>query len=43
MKKSEKNTLLIHSLEVKIFQLELEENLRKLNIKKGKIKPINKD
>ncbi len=36
MKKSSNDALLIHSLEVKIFQLELEKNLQKLKIKKNK-------
>ena len=36
MKKSKNNELLIHSLELKVFLLELDKNLLKLNI--GKIK-----
>lgn len=43
MKKSNNNALIIHSLELKIFQLELEKNLQKLKIKKRKTKPTNKD
>jgi len=35
MKKSVNDALIIHSLELKIFLLELEKNLQKLNIKKG--------
>jgi len=38
MKKSKKDALIIHSLELKIFQLELEQNLQKLKIKKIKTK-----
>ena len=34
MKKKKNKALLIHSLELRIFLLELEQNLRKLNIKK---------
>ena len=34
MKKKKNKALLIHSLELKIFLLELEQNLQKLNIKK---------
>ena len=36
MKKSNNDALIIHSLELKIFQLELEKNLQKLKIKKNK-------
>jgi len=36
MKKSNTNALIIHSLELKIFLLELEKNLQNLNIEKGK-------
>jgi hypothetical protein len=38
MKKSDYNSLLIHSLELKVFLLELDRNLLKLNIKKEKKK-----
>ena len=38
MKKSINDTLIIHSLELKIFLLELEKNLQKLNIEKGQKK-----
>jgi len=34
MKKKKNKALLIHSLELKIFLLELEQNLEKLNIEK---------
>ena len=37
MKKKKNRALLIHSLELKIFLLELEQNLQKLNIKKIKL------
>ena len=37
MKKKKNRSLLIHSLELKIFLLELEQNLEKLNIKKIKM------
>jgi len=37
MKKKKNKALLIHSLELKIFLLELEQNLQKLNIKKRKL------
>ena len=36
MKKSNNDALIIHSLELKIFQLELEKNLQKLRIQKNK-------
>jgi len=38
MKKSNNDALIIHSLELKIFLLELEQNLLKLNIEKDKLK-----
>jgi hypothetical protein len=34
MKKKKNKALIIHSLELKIFLLELEQNLQKLNIEK---------
>ena len=34
MKKKKNKALIIHSLELKIFLLELEQNLEKLNIEK---------
>jgi len=37
MKKKKNKALLIHSLELKIFLLELEQNLHKLDIKKIKL------
>jgi len=38
MKKSKHNALLVHSLELKIFLLELDKNLLKLDIQKDKTK-----
>ncbi len=38
MKKSKNDSLLIHSLELKVFLLELDKNLVKLNIEKSKNK-----
>lgn len=38
MKKSKNYSLLIHSLELKVFLLELDKNLLKHNIKKVKTK-----
>jgi len=37
MKKKKNKALLIHSLELKIFLLELEQNLHKLKIEKTKL------
>jgi hypothetical protein len=37
MKKKKNKALLIHSLELRIFLLELEQNLEKLNIEKTKL------
>ncbi len=37
MKKKKNKALLIHSLELKIFLLELEQNLHKLNIEKTRL------
>ena len=37
MKKKKNKALLIHSLELKIFLLELEQSLHKLNIEKTKL------
>ena len=36
MKKSNNDALIIHSLELKVFLLELEKNLHNLNIEKEK-------
>ncbi len=38
MKKSKNHELLIHSLELRVFLLELDKNLLKLNIEKIKTK-----
>ena len=38
MKKKKNKALLIHSLELKIFLLELEQNLQKLNIEETNLK-----
>jgi len=38
MKKLNNDALIIHSLELKVFLLELEKNLQKLNIDKEKVK-----